>query len=299
VTKSPAPRPWRNPLTGLRGGRGGRFLVAKIDNTRPSHPQIGLQAADVGYIEEVEGGLTRMAVVFESKLPPVVGPVRSARETDIGLFAQYGRTAFAYSGAQPTVTRELQGSRLQLEVDGFGGGWFRGYGRSAPYNLFARPSSLLTAVPHSAKLHDVGFRFGGAPSWMHHSHGFSVTYPAAHIAWSWSPSRHGFVLAMDGSPSQIVGRGQLLAKNVIVQYVNVYRSRLHDVLRNPTPYTVTVGHGSAVFFRDGKVVHGSWSRASKTAGTFWHVGKKAQPYHLEPGNTWIVLVPRTMRVHQT
>ena len=118
-------KPFRNPLTGLRGGKGNRLLVVKIDNTSPAHPQVGLEAADIGYIEQVEGGLTRLAAVFSSTLPSTVGPVRSARETDIDLFAQYGKVAYAFSGGQPAVVRELNSAKLFLEADGYGGGWFR------------------------------------------------------------------------------------------------------------------------------------------------------------------------------
>ena len=47
----------------------------------------------------VEGGLGRILAVFSSRFPPVIGPVRSAREADLELLAQFGRPAFAYSGA--------------------------------------------------------------------------------------------------------------------------------------------------------------------------------------------------------
>src|SRR5262249_7344424 len=123
ATPSPAAvvHPWHNPLTGGLQGKGHKLMVVKIDNTRPSHPQVGLNLADIGYIEEVEGGLTRIAAVFSSKYPKVVGPVRSARETDIHLFSQYGPVAFVYSGAQPAVTRELEASNLHLMGDRYAG----------------------------------------------------------------------------------------------------------------------------------------------------------------------------------
>ena len=44
--------------------------------------------ADVVYIEEVEYGITRLAAVFSSKIPERIGPVRSARITDIDLLEQ-------------------------------------------------------------------------------------------------------------------------------------------------------------------------------------------------------------------
>ena len=51
-----------------------------------------MSSADVVYVEEVEAGVTRLAVVFSSALPASVGSIRSARTTDIELFAQYAQS---------------------------------------------------------------------------------------------------------------------------------------------------------------------------------------------------------------
>ena len=98
--------PVLNSLTGLVG-RDGPQLVVKIDDTRQAHPQVGLKSADVVYIEQVEGGLTRLAAVYSSTIPEVVGPVRSARVSDIELFAQYGKVGFSFSGAQRKFLPEI------------------------------------------------------------------------------------------------------------------------------------------------------------------------------------------------
>ena len=89
----------KNSLSG-RIGSDGPILAVKIDDTAPAHPQAGLEDADIVYIEQVEGGLTRLAAIFSSKIPPVIGPVRSARISDLDILQQFGRVAFAYSGAQ-------------------------------------------------------------------------------------------------------------------------------------------------------------------------------------------------------
>ena len=73
-----------NALTGKVGGNG-PLLVVKIDDTTQAHPQIGLEDADIVYIEQVEGGLTRLAAIFSSVIPDRVGPVRSARISDIDI----------------------------------------------------------------------------------------------------------------------------------------------------------------------------------------------------------------------
>jgi len=58
----------RNSLSG-RVGVDGPILVVKIDDTKMAHPQIGIEYADIVYIEQVEGGLTRLAAVFSSEIP--------------------------------------------------------------------------------------------------------------------------------------------------------------------------------------------------------------------------------------
>ena len=81
----PEPTYW--PLTGLeREGDAPKHpvIVTKVDNTSSSAPQVGLGAADMIVEELVEGGYTRLASFFYSKLPKAVGPVRSMRASDIG-----------------------------------------------------------------------------------------------------------------------------------------------------------------------------------------------------------------------
>ena len=59
-------------------GPDGPILVVKIDDTNEAHPQIGIDMADVVYIEQVEGGLIRLAAVFSTEVPAKIGPIRSA-----------------------------------------------------------------------------------------------------------------------------------------------------------------------------------------------------------------------------
>ncbi|MSY56156.1 MAG: DUF3048 domain-containing protein, partial [Actinobacteria bacterium] len=110
--KSVTPKPIEKNLLSGRDGSNGPVLVVKIDDTNAAHPQIGLEDADVVYIEQVEGGLTRLAAVFSSVIPMRIGPVRSARISDIEIMSQYGRVAFAYSGAQKKLLPVIAAANL-------------------------------------------------------------------------------------------------------------------------------------------------------------------------------------------
>src|SRR5206468_9352312 len=118
----------------------GPVLAIKIDNLAPARPQTGLTAADIVYVLPVEGGLSRFLAVFSSHSPAVVGPVRSAREDDLELLRQFGRPAFAYSGAQPQLLPVVEKARTADLYAGRVGGYFRDPRRVAPHNLYARTS---------------------------------------------------------------------------------------------------------------------------------------------------------------
>src|SRR5262249_20632771 len=117
-------------------------LAVKIDNLVDARPQTGVTHADIVYVLPVEGGLSRLMAVFSSDFPPVVGPVRSARLQDLQVLRQFGRPAFAYSGAAPTAIPTINRAPIVNLRDGLAHGYFRDNRRSAPHNLYARTSAL-------------------------------------------------------------------------------------------------------------------------------------------------------------
>jgi hypothetical protein len=104
-----------NSISG-RVGVDGPIMAVKLDDTSSARPQIGLEDADVVYIEQVEGGLTRLAAIFSSEIPTNIGPIRSARISDIDILSQYGKVIFAYSGAQRAMLTVIANSNLTLEM---------------------------------------------------------------------------------------------------------------------------------------------------------------------------------------
>src|SRR3954466_7292312 len=123
---------------------GPSVLAVKIDNVPAARPQTGIDSADVVYAEQVEGGLSRLMAVYASTLPKAVGPVRSARESDLELLRQFHRPTLAFSGAQHKLLPLINSAPLQAEPPAkASGAYFRGTGRPAPHNLFLRPARLM------------------------------------------------------------------------------------------------------------------------------------------------------------
>ena len=77
--------------------------MVKLDNTALARPHTGLREADLVYVEEVEWGLTRLAALYNSSFPKVVGPVRSARISDLEILEQFDSPGLVFSGANKTL----------------------------------------------------------------------------------------------------------------------------------------------------------------------------------------------------
>ena len=150
TTTTTAPLPvW--PLTGLpdakASGPAHPAIVVKMDNSPDARPQTGINEADVVYELLVEG-ITRYALVFHSNLVDPVGPVRSARSSDIDLVADLSTPLFAWSGANGGVMGEVaaaarKGILTDASYDAATPAYYRSNDRQAPHNLYLHLPQLL------------------------------------------------------------------------------------------------------------------------------------------------------------
>ena len=85
-------------------------MAVKIDNYPAGRPQSGLDKADIIFEEPVEGGITRFAAVFQCQDAALIGPVRSARNIDIGILGQLGNPLLAHVGGINPVIANINAS---------------------------------------------------------------------------------------------------------------------------------------------------------------------------------------------
>jgi Protein of unknown function (DUF3048) N-terminal domain/Protein of unknown function (DUF3048) C-terminal domain len=285
---APAVRPGLlSPFTGEPVASLGPVIAVKVDNIAAARPQTGLSQADIVYVLPVEGGLSRFLAVFSSRFPPVIGPVRSAREDDLELLRQFGRPAFAYSGAQPQLLPVVERARIVDLYSGRVGGYFRDHARVAPYNLYAHTSQLRAEAVGASRARDIGFRFGPAPAGGQPTAAESVSYPAASFTFTWSPPRGRWLVAMDRSRAVTTDDGQLSAATVVIQYTIVRKSRFIEWGALP-PYAQSTGSGRAVVLRNGRAYQARWSRPAADGGTTFTTAS-GQPMTFAPGPVWVVL----------
>lgn len=288
---SPTPEP-TSPLTGLPETTPSPVLVVKLDNTHNAQPHAGLKDADVVYIEEVEYGITRLAAVFSSVIPDHIGPVRSARITDIDLLAQYGTPAFAYSGAQHKMFPVLDKASI-VDVSPRTGaeGYARDFDRRAPYNYFLDGTVAIERAPDASTDHDIGFVFSpDAPAGGAVNTKAKMKWGYAKAMFTFDPITGLYKVNLNGYPAEAEenDKGQNAA-TVVIQYVKQEPSKFFDKGGGNTPHAETIGTGTATILRDGYSYDVTWNRPSATVGTTFTMAD-GSPMPFKPGQQWIVLL---------
>lgn len=302
TTPPPPPPTW--PLTGMpREGEAGPALSVKVENSRQSRPQAGLEDADVVWEEMVEGGITRFNAVFNSAVPEVIGPVRSVRPMDAAISGPYGGV-IGFSGGIPAFVDKVRATGLLVVSHDLGSpGFYRTNDRRAPHNVFATGRELVGqatgehAAPPTEQLSfadDVATAsavVAGTPAST-----ISVAFPSAAPGWIWDAASTargpgGDWLRDESGLEQIsVAGARLSADNVVVLRVQIGATGAVDPAGNPVPETILEGDGEALVASGGKVLAGRWAKGGATE-PLRLTDAAGAPILMAPGNTWIELVP--------
>jgi hypothetical protein len=302
VTAEPDPEPTVvAPLTGLPLDDESRLdrpaLVVKIDNhNRDARPQVGLDRADVVYEELVEGGATRFAAVFHSADGDPVGPVRSARTTDLDLTANLNRPLFAWSGANNGVSRQIRSAALvDMGWDAVPKEYYRAKGRRAPNNLFTRTSRLFELAPEGVappptlfhyRAEGAGLAVGATPA-----DGVTINFGGStnlSVEWTWDDAADRWLRTQAGTPHTVEGGARISAENVIVQFTRYVNSGFVDTSGAASPEAEMIGEGEVWVLTDGRVVRGTWRRTGAGATTVY-TAASGDEITFTAGRTWVEL----------
>lgn len=272
------------------------MLAIKIDNTRAAQPHAGLQAADLVYVTEVEWNLTRLIAVYNSTLPDVIGPVRSARISDIDILAPFGKIAFSNSGMQSKLRPVLAAANLyDVSAEKIYAAFTDDPGRASPVNHMADPRALLAAAPEAEVARDIGFTFseepptGGTPATS-----ASMTWPSSEVSFTWDAEAGNYIVGLNNEESRSSEGGPQRASTVVIQTVEQTDSGYGDRYGGRTPFIQTVGSGKAIVMRDGQKWSVTWERPSLADGTRFLLAD-GSPMPFAIGQEWIVLLDRSIK----
>jgi len=277
------------PLTGLSDPTGLSVhrpaLTIKIENTPDARPQYGVDRADVVYEEIVEGGITRLAAVFNQFSPPKVGPVRSVRKTDQAIVWCVGGL-FAFSGGAPYAVASIKTAPVEIFSETRAGiAMFRDPKRYAPHNLYANAANLFqfkgTPTPPRSIF---TYRASGATTPGAKVKSFKVGFRMGYAtSFYWNKDTASWDRVIFAKPD-VTGTGvQVSPKNVIVMWIT-YAGGVGSFGAEG----VMVGTGRAEVFTNGRAIVGTWSRASKTDPIVYR-DSSGNEISMTPGQTWVEL----------
>lgn len=270
-------------------------VLVKVDNTSRGRPQEALAQADLVYEEMIEGGFTRLAVVFHSNAP-LMGPIRSGRTTDIALIGSLDEPVFAWSGAnlvhaallrrQPMVDLGAQ-SRSE---------YFRSPDRPGTYDLMAEAQTLLDIAaaqgeggappPHFEYRNDTV----GLPASAEPVSTLTVSFPSVEARWDWDEAAGGWARTQGSSTHVDAQDEPVVAANVVVAEVREVATGSVDTAGATVFEQQFLGSGRGWVFTDGHVIEVTWTKPSIRSVATWTT-PDGVPVALTPGITWVELAP--------
>ena len=289
VAGKPVIQTW--PLTGLNVPSGKTaalnhpVLVTKMDNTTSSAPQVGLSKADMVVEELVEGGLTRLAAFYYSTIPPIVGPVRSMRASDIDIVSP-AHASVVTSGAAGRTIGLIRGAHIPFYQEGSAKGFYRSTTRQAPYNLLVHLNEIAAQAKTKAVAPPNYLSWGSEKDFPKGVKATSIaaTFGGGH-ATDWTYTNGSYHNTNSNAPAG----DQFPATTVLVLRVKEGNAGYLDPAGNPVPRTLFSGQGRAQVFHNGRMVAATWHKGKP--GSPVTLTTKSGKLKVPAGHTWIELVP--------
>ena len=288
---STVPTTW--PLTGLPAPNGSSLTkhpvyIAKIDNTYASDPQYGLSKADLVTEELVEGGITRLAVFFDSNLPDKAGPIRSMRLTDIGVAKPIG-AQLVTSGAAPVTLAGLKKAGVTFDdmsnpnvrrvEDGT---------HDTLHSVVADIAKLGAQSKQRKPARPQDFMPWGTDS------DFSGKTKATSIEAKFSGARTDDWKYTGGKyvlQNNYMASGDTYSPDTVIAcMVKTSIAPYRDPAGNPVPVSHFEGKGTAMIFHDGKMEKATWVKPGEDKTVRFQL-KNGKALKVPAGHVWLELIP--------
>jgi hypothetical protein len=308
-TPTPTPTPpvyWplRGTLAPSAEAIARRPLLVRIPNDTGARPQSGLAKADMVWEFLAEGGITRYMAVFHSEEVDQIGPIRSARLSDLHL-APMLRGILAHVGASGPVLARVRAAAQRgefVDVDQFRypAYYTRVSFRSPPQNVYTSTLRLREAAKMAGDNGNVdvpslafaqGATGGAPPSPVGAAREFTIPYLGA-MRVSYTYGDGGYSRTQGGAVTVDASTGKpVLADNVVVIFTDITPQPgiIEDENGSLSLDIRSSGTGKLAAFTLGQRVDGTWSRQGTEMYRFAETD--GRQLRLLPGRTWVHVIP--------
>ncbi|MDR1815088.1 MAG: DUF3048 domain-containing protein [Clostridiales Family XIII bacterium] len=280
-----------------------RIISVKIENTPEARPQLGLTRADVVYESLTEGGITRFNCLYQSDVPDEVGPVRSARDSDMSIVPEYN-AFFFFSGANDLVWARLATTSIsEMSHNSASALYHRVDYRAAPHNLYLDLGKTYDqaakmgydTIEHTPRTLEFGpLNTEGREAVL----SFQVPFSSADYNVDWSYEDGAYKRSIRGEPQvdEAEGAPQVAPQNVVILWQEYVPAA--DIPGKGQTYNIDMtGKGTCRVYRDGVKIDGTWSSDGGTPPRFTDASGEAIP--LAAGQTWFEIVPTGTEISET
>lgn len=283
-----------------------RPFALMIDNAPQARPQAGLAEACLVYEVLAEGGVTRFLAFFLHADPARAGPVRSVRPYFLDLVLPLNAVLGHAGGSEQGLAevRTLKVPHLD-EIYGGGDAYWRlpPSERKPPHATYTSGELFRRAMQKRGLEGAVSvpspFTFdtaGGAAEGGTEAGSLTVRYPGGWqgytVGYEYDPDGDRWLRSVDGEPHRDEDGRVLWARNVVVQFVEMRRIPGDELLHMEAKMT---GQGRVLLARGGRVLEGTWRKADRRSPAVYR-DAAGKPLVLEPGPTWVLVVPVGTRV---
>ncbi|TME71088.1 MAG: DUF3048 domain-containing protein [Chloroflexi bacterium] len=278
-----------------------RPLVIKVANDPAARPQSGMSQADLILEIPVEGGITRYALVFQSLDPSKVGPVRSARQSDLNYLPAL-HAILAHVGASESVTQMVRdaaktGSFVDIDEFQHADAFERVAGKVAPYNAYTSGSKIRDAAGDAgrARVDVPALQFDALVGKAVGKEATSLAIPytgAGKVTYTFDAAAGAYRRTQGGQATMDAdAKKEVMPDNVVVIKTEVKEiPGTADVTGAPSVDFRSTGTGAVVILREGKRFDGTWTRGG-TSDMYRFTDSAGEVIPLKQGLTWIHIVP--------
>ncbi len=296
----PGPQKFYSPLTGVEvaseAATQRQVTGLMIENGPSARPQSGIKDSGVVFEAIAEGGITRLAVLYQEQTPQMIGPVRSVRPYYIDWMAPFDAAIGHVGGSYNALNTLRNGSFKDIDQFFNGAYYWRATDRAAPHNVYTS----------FAKLDELNQKKGYTTStftgWGHKTEhaadtpkATKITIPVSSatydVSYDYDKTTNSYIRFLGGAPSTDRESGQVTPKVAIALKVPTHIG-FEDGYREQM---TTDGVGDAYIFQDGTAIKAHWRKDNQKAQmTFYdNFGRQVL---INPGQTWVTVVAPTKNV---
>lgn len=285
------------PFTGLSADDGGdqRMIGVMVNNHPDARPQTGLSKADIVFEILAEGRITRFLALYQSDLPDVVGPVRSAREYYFDLANDYD-ALYVYHGAANFVEDMIQERDIEhlngSAYDNDGHLFKRDPSREAPHNSYLQMDAVNDVAAEQG--YDTSFDYKSLPFLSEDeavdgepASNVEIVYSEQYdfnVGIDYDSEFERYVRTSDGEETIDLDTEEPIGvENVFVMEAH------HEVIDDEGRRSVDMKEGGdAYLFQEGKVQKVEWKNDDGQIIAM----NDGDPVPFVPGQTWVNVVPK-------